>query len=182
LISVVGYIWIAVGWHRFILLGEAPGRVLPRWNGFENWIYFLKVLLLSVIMIAIVILPQLILIYFGFGLFLIGLEQTIVSVLGLYVFYRLSLTLPAAAVGISLGLRESWQTTREVSWAIWFVPIVFALLTIVEYLVVQKGLFNSVSIGLIFLISGVLKWITLMFGISVLTTLYGYLVEGREMS
>jgi hypothetical protein len=46
LLAMVIMLWVAVAWHRFVLLAEAPNGWLPIWNGsavasyLSQWIKF----------------------------------------------------------------------------------------------------------------------------------------------
>jgi hypothetical protein len=55
LILSVVTIWIAVGWHRAILLNEAPAMLWPRWHGAANRQYFKSALIYFIVLFAIVL-------------------------------------------------------------------------------------------------------------------------------
>jgi hypothetical protein len=117
---IVG-IWVAVAWHRYILLEEEPGALLPAWNGAAIWAYFKAGLMVGLILL-VVLLP--LMTVAGFLLvplagpsaasppLLLGLIGFLVAFLpAIFIFYRLSPALPAAAIGRPLTLREAWFQT-----------------------------------------------------------------------
>ena len=93
-----------------------------------------------------------------------------------YISFRLSIVLPAKALGSEMKIGEAWEHTRRVSTA-----LIAAVLVIVVVQVVLGFLVEGLPDLLSIVIGLILDWVVLMFGISILTTLYGYCVEGREL-
>jgi len=95
------------------------------------------------------------------------------------IFYRLSVILPAAALGQSMSLTQALEHTRGATVTI----VIIALSLFMTELAIQ-----TVTLLLSFIpVVGVLASIaatmfTTMLGISILTTLYGYYIEKRELS
>lgn len=179
LATVVASLWIAVGWHRFVLEEEYPRGWVPRWHGgamlsylWRSILVFLAVAVLMlvaglIVAMAALISPALIAI---FGLGIVGL--------GSYLFFRLGVTLPATAVGHKLSLRESWNATRDRDGAI----VVLAFITIAATALIQLPNFAGEPRSLLTLVyTLVTGWVATMVGISVLTTLYGHYVQGRPI-
>lgn len=179
--------WVAVAWHRFVLLEEYPG-LLPAVAGRPIWPYLGKVLLLSILLIIIAIPVSMVI---GFVLiapfqnasdttiliagFVAGiLIGTILTVLSL----RFGLALPAMAVGRPMGFGESWRLTKPLNGAIIGAVVILIVLNAVATAILA-GLFQGGIIGSI--LELVVNWISLMVGISILTTLYGHAVEGRSI-
>ena len=103
------------------------------------------------------------------------------SLLGLcsYVFFRLGLVLPAAALGQSLKLRESWDATKRDTTAL----VQLAVIVMGGRLLIEiPGMIDGTTGGVVSLVYNVvLNWFVTMIGVSLLTTLYGYFVEGRRI-
>ncbi|GGA99816.1 hypothetical protein [Allosediminivita pacifica] len=176
---IVSSLWIAVGWHRFVLEEEYPRGWIPQWHGgamlsylWRSILVFLAVgalMFVALFVIAMVALvsPALIAV---FGLGIVGL--------GSYLFFRLGVTLPATAVGHKLSLRESWKATRDRDGAI----VILAFITIAATALIQLPNFAGEPRSLLTLVyTLVTGWIATMVGISVLTTLYGHYVQGRPI-
>jgi hypothetical protein len=173
--------WVAVAWHRYILKEEKPG-LLPPLRSDLVWPYLGRSILIALILVLVAIPLSLIL-----GLVVGGTQSVVVaSIVGLvmalvlgWIGTRLSLVLPARAIERPMTFGESWGVTGSASGAIFVVVLILALLN-----VVLGGLFalvlgdNIVSA----LLSLVVQWFTTMLGLSVLTTLYGHLVERRPLA
>lgn len=190
LISLVTAIWIAVAWHRYVLLGEAPGAVVPAPNGERMLSYLGSTVILVIIGIVL-----------GFVIGLVGgfilsaLFSSVRTMTGVYIamvvafvvialpilviMTRLSLVLPAAAVGKPLGLGGSWDATRGTTGTIVVVVIVLALASLALQYIGAKIL-PAGSIGLM-IWTFVLQWLSVIVGLSVATTLYGHYVERRPL-
>jgi hypothetical protein len=95
-----------------------------------------------------------------------------------WLWMRLALILPAAAVGRPMTLGESWRYTARASGAIFVAIVILSALSIgagfVLDLLLPGGLVRTVF-------DVVVTWISLMVGVSVMTTLYGHLVERRAI-
>jgi hypothetical protein len=172
--------WIAVSWHRFILLEDYPG-LLPALAGRPVWPYLGKTILLGLLMIVAMI-PALIVTSLLSGLF--GGSPAIFSILGIglalyfsYIWLRLGLVLPATALGRPMGFTEAWRSTAPHANAILGTG---ALLIVINSGVALVSTLMPAAISL--LLDLVSSWITVMVGTSVLTTLYGVIVERRSLS
>jgi len=84
------------------------------------------------------------------------------------------------ALNAQLGIIDSWNQTKPFSGTI----VLTALgLTAVHSLYFIAGLppvNQSAMLSIVFLLS--LIWFMLMFGVSILTTLYGYIIEKRPLA
>ncbi len=171
--------WIAVAWHRFILLEDYPG-LLPAVSGRPILPYIGKTLLLGLVMMLALI-PALLVI----GLLSAIFDPTsgLFSIVGIglmlyfsYMWLRFGLVLPATAVGRPMGVTEAWRATA---------PHANAVLGTGALLIVINSGASVVSAVIPQTIALVLdlavSWITLMIGTSVLTTLYGVIVERRTL-
>ncbi len=173
--------WLAVSWHRFILLGERPNAV-PQFAGKNVGAYILQLIMLFVVLIGVGLVIGIVGGLLGSiipGLSLL-VSLALVLILGI-AYLRLALTLPAVAVGERLDLMEAWNRTKPHAGT--FVGIFF-LLALLRIVVALPGLLLS-SVGLGIIATGVdvvATWFTLMVGVGILTTLYGHIIEGRELN
>jgi hypothetical protein len=190
-INILGFSSIAVNWHRYILLDEVPrGSELFRLDD-KVWRYFGNVLLI-------------VLIIFGIGLALgipVGVLATLseaTAVLGVIlflvalpfiviVFYRLSVKLPAIALGRrDFLMRDAWAATRENKLSIFLVGLFHFLIALGMVLVLFAltlalvAMNEMLAVIVSTIIQVVLSWLLAIFGITILTSLYGFFVEGRD--
>lgn len=184
-ISLVTGLWIAVSWHRYVLLEENSGTALPPFAGNRIWDYFWTSVLLGIVVGFAAIIPAVIASIIISGLVGAGnpiLAQLLMIILigtpAMYVFYRLCLVLPAAALGQPKKLKESWADTKPASDAIWQLVVVGIVASVLIEIPSYLNSDPSSVVNMIY--TYVLGWVAMMVGISVLTTLYGIYVEGRE--
>ena len=93
--------------------------------------------------------------------------------------YRLSLSLPAAALGEPMGFGASWGATKGAGGDI----LVLAILSVVAAVVIDLPpafIFPNLTI-LAVAWQFATGWVILMVGVSILTTLYGHYVERRPL-
>lgn len=180
--ALVGWLWAAVAWHRFVLLEEYPNGALPPWRGSEIGNYFGNSILVFLIILGAAL---------GLGI-VIGIVAAVlqspavalVLMLGLafglsWIATRVGLILPAAAIGERLGIGESWKATAPVSGQLILPIFVIALGAAIlnQAVVVLAGptLFA-------FLLSMAVSWVQLLLNLAMMTTLYGNLIEGRQLN
>ncbi|MEP1929779.1 MAG: hypothetical protein ABJJ37_00680, partial [Roseibium sp.] len=53
--SLIISLWIAVAWHRYILMEEVPQGFLPKWHGDRMAAYFGRSILIMLIMVGIIV-------------------------------------------------------------------------------------------------------------------------------
>ena len=175
--------WIAVAWHRFILLEEYPGLV-PQMPGSRIAAYVgrsivLALLLLIVIFPASAVVGQLLVIS---GLSQLSAAQLLVSyglaVLFSYVWLRVAIVLPATAVGRPYTLSQGWNDGARLSGEIFNASAIVVALNMVATMIL-----NLLPLGIVpgLIAQVVVTWVTMMTGSSLLTTLYGHLAEGRRL-
>lgn len=180
IISGVVTLWIAVAWHRYVLLEEYPSGWLPTFHGLNVLRYFVKGFLIGLCVVGVVIITlfvmSLLLGWTGnFGAFLIGFS--LVGI-GSYLFYRLCPALPAAAVGQSMSLSEAWEATKNQDQTI---GILVLLVIFFSYFIQLPGKILEPSSVVATSLSLLIGWFSMMIGSSVLTTFYGHFVEGRDI-
>ena len=123
-ISFVPYVFFAVAWHRFLLLGEKPGSVLaPLFPSLRHVRFYLyTVLLVLAIGVAAALVGTV-------GALVVALLSgaaganalqaplfLLLLILTLYVTARLQFTFPALAVDEHYGFGDSWRNTRGQGW------------------------------------------------------------------
>lgn len=195
LVLCVGWLWTAVAWHRMIVLGEKPGRVFPSWHGGKIFGYLgrgllvvLLVLLASLplAIIASLIAPNTVDPEVGGDptsyTYMIGSSPTDLSPLGIGVWFvmtaivyglslRLSLILPAGAVGRPLSLGEAWSLTTGRFVGL-FAPLGILLALVVLAINLIAGLVSFGGVLDLFALS-----LETLLGIGVLTRLYIYFTD-----
>lgn len=184
--SIVG-IWLAVAWHRFILTGEIANSWIPKLHVERMWSYFLRGILITIIWvfstsITVGIIFGILAGRFSNSFGTVGLLWIIPFLIIISIFFiciRISVILPAAALGKKLSLDDAWRSTEGATGAIIVVLLLVATLSIPSILLQPLMLSNSV---LSFIWSVTYGWVMIMLGISLLTTLYGHYVEGRALN
>jgi len=178
--------WVAVTWHRFILLEEYPG-ILPAFNGEPILNYIGKTILLALLTLLIAF-PLVIL----FGLIAAPpmmsdsgsagglIFDLVVGTILTWFWFRFAIVLPGTAVGRPMKLGQGWDATRQLSGDIFFMAVILAGLNIAAIAIVTPISIGMPLIGMILNIA--VSWVTLMVGASILTTLYGHLIEGRPLT
>ncbi len=183
LIQGVLYTWVAVAWHRFVLLDEMPNNYVPMFNTSRILGYIGGWLLITLVIAGVAIIGFIVVGIFGV------IHATIIAIpigivlaaLLILMGYRLGLILPAASVDRRLTLRDSWTATRGSTWLI----IRLALLSFLAVVIIELPVFLLASPGqpnlLTEIWATVVGWFVLMVGVALLTTLYGYFVEHRPI-
>lgn len=183
ILALVAFVWIAVAWHRYVLLDEMPQGQLPEFNGSRLLAYAGYSLLVgllglvaavvvgAIVGVLVVLVPPL-----AFVAALAALAAALV------VGYRLAPVLPASAVGKPLTLGAAWEATKGASGAIVVLAIVSAIAALVIDLPALLLAFAGPVgrfLGLIWTLGT--DWVKMLVGVSILTTLYGHYVEGRPL-
>ncbi|MEL6570512.1 MAG: hypothetical protein AAFQ64_02565 [Pseudomonadota bacterium] len=199
-LSLFIFAWIAVGWHRFILLEEYAG-IVPALAGRPIWPYVWKSILLALTMMVIV-LP--IMLVFGgiigataadsvadgaviatdgwdasggagFGAMLLF---SLIAIPVSYVAMRWGVALVSTALGQQMGFFEAWGKTKPVALiALGVVVILMAINLLLQSIVTVLSPLPLISD----LIGIATSWLTMMLSISILTTIYGHVIEGRPL-
>ncbi|NUH66160.1 hypothetical protein HTT03_12775 [Sulfitobacter sp. S0837] len=182
--GILGYALMAVLWHRHVLLDrEAPEAELrPSMGVF--WGYVGRAIVLGFVQfLAAIPIGLAMMLLSGLtgsstaALMLIGLAA---GVAFLWVALRLSLVLPAAAMGQTMPIRESWQATAPLAGVLWALAVLLAVVN--TLLGVISGVLLPDDPGVRLLLDSALYIIEGLVFVSVLTTLYGHLIEGRALS
>lgn len=174
------FLWVAVAWHRFVLLEEYPKRILPTFHAGRIFAYFGQLFVIGLMVLAL---------FVPLALLSVGLGQGIPAVAALilligYLFVlvitmRLSITLPATAIGQPLTFRQAWDQTQGANGVI----VVMLLASIAFQVILQLvlavfgiipviGALLSVFVGLI---------VVPVLNLSLLTTMYGVFIQKRQL-
>ncbi len=183
-ITILVALWIAVGWHRYVLLGEAA-TLVPTFRSDRMLAYFLRslgytaiLILLGAVWVGIVVFA------FGSIFYDLGTLPVILIVILMYlpilvIALRITAALPAAAIGVVKPFWSGWAATAGGSADL-------AVLAVV-YVVILRGpdligdyVFGTSSV-LYAIWSFVVGWLQMMIGVSILTTLYGHYIEKRPL-
>ena len=183
--ALVGYALMAIFWHRHVLL-NGPDRsdlIRPSSSVIANYIWRAIIVAFVQMLAAIPILLGMAMLAALIGGMARGGPALLTSLLAgiafVWVALRISIILPAAAMGNRMRILESWTLSAPLTGAIFAISALLSLLNITVSVLAGLILPDPGSLGLlvetcIFLIEG------LVF-VSVLTTLYGHLVEGRPL-
>ncbi|WP_170570949.1 hypothetical protein [Ruegeria atlantica] len=179
--------WGVTAWHRYILLGEFSYGLIPPLNIARIGGYILRAFLLGAI--TLVLFLPFILVYFGafeifaqFGLLFGILAALVAAVVFSMVVFRWSLILPAYAIGNPITLGESWRAWSNIpkpNRAI--IGLIIANSVTQSFLgIAIEKLAHMPAYQAIFAISA--QVFVFVLNITILTTLYGYVVENRRLS
>lgn len=177
-LNLVISLWVAVAWHRYTLRGEASAGWLPPIHGGAILTYLGKSIGIGLVVAAAFLIVGIVAAPFA-TLFGVAAVQTVIPVAGFFIgmilFYRLGLVLPAASLGTPMTFGEAWRVTNGLTQ----VTIVLAMLTVAATLVLQVPTVLDGGGGAItFVYQAVVGWIALMLGVGTLSALYGHVVEG----
>lgn len=183
-ISTLGMIfatvWIAVLWHRFVLLEEYPVGIRPNFLSNQIFVYLLTTVLLSAAFFAMAFLSLFsVLALFGSAEVVI-ISGIFVIVFGWAIIWgRLLIVLPSIAVGNPIGFNGAWAATRGKTLTI---VGVFLIVGVAQFLLqLFVGIFSDIHVLSFGLTITVSFMIVPLINISVLTTMYGVFVEGRDI-
>ena len=193
--SIVAYCSIAVNWHRYVLLDEvAEGWQRLRIDSLM-WRYIGNAILVGLILIAGGIVAALALSIIGWSLSATVGEAALIvivpGVIALYAYafvsaYRLAIKLPSVALGRNdFFMGDAWRATAGNFWRIlglillFFICLVLVALAmlLLTYLLGQLG---TLGLSVLIAIQVAVNWVATILGVTLLTSLYGFFVEGRE--
>lgn len=175
-------VWIAVSWHRFILLGDTqPARV----RSIQQFTIVTKYTFVLFLIAA----PSL-LILFAVFFYLnnsanfsdpsVSVFGAILFILGLFyyaILYRFGVSLVALAIGRPIGLSSTWRASRGKAFAL--AQLIILIIGCQVVFLAPYFLYpESTTVEVIGIFTDLAL---LLIGVSVLTTMYGTWVEGREL-
>lgn len=180
---LIALFWIAVAWHRFVLLHERPAGFIPSFDAgrllrYAGW--SILIALLSLLIGAVLWLALGTLFFSIFGLTPVASLLTVISVLvPVFTFlYRLSIILPGVAVDRKVGLTDGWVATTGETPTI----LILAFLSGATSIVLGSPLGMLPEGSIVALLWQVITgWVQMMVSASILTTLYGHYIEKRPL-
>ncbi|MEP5729276.1 MAG: hypothetical protein ABJL67_07855 [Sulfitobacter sp.] len=184
--GLLGYALMAVLWHRHVLLNGAEQRDALHPSPAIFFGYLWRAVIVAIVQLIATIPVLLVMatlgsIFWGVGFATLSASLLALgaSVIFIWIALRLSVVLPAAAMGHRIPVRESWRLTSNVFGELWGVALLLTGMNTLVYYITSavlpiEGTLALLAQTAIFIIEG------LVF-ISVLTTLYGNLVEGRSI-
>lgn len=186
-LTVIPSLWIAVGWHRFVILGEAPSWFVTRRAG-GRWVAYggaylailLVVALLGILLTLVLRLAGAALRWdpAGFGPTAAVALRAIGDAGGVILFSYLVLRFAPTAVGAACGrhvpLAAAWDATGRGRWAILLVLLgVMGLAWLFER-IVQGLSMTGLVLGGYELASA---WFLVMLNVGILTTIHARFAE-----
>ncbi len=185
LVTIVTSVWIAVGWHRYVLREEQPG-IVPPFLGDRLLGYFGKSLLIGLMMIPLAMVLGVVAGFIATPFVSNGSILMTMIVVGLIVYLpvgvvalRLSTILPGVALEPGQQIGAGWSATKGET------PnfIVLVILSLIMALILNLPLFYVFPFGSILSLvwTFIVGWFITMVGVSILTTLYGHYIEKRAL-
>jgi hypothetical protein len=195
---------IAVNWHRYILLDEiASGNDRLRLDR-RVLRYAGRMYLAGLITLAIIIAPYVVISSLLFGIyspeelqaarlfsrewFALTLFQGVFATCAGAILFRFALCLPAAALGkFEIGIFESFSRTQGNTWPLAVIAAgsfglqIAAQVAVEGLAVLMAALDTAIGYGGLVAVSVIVSWFFTMFGITMLTSLYGFFVENRKL-
>ncbi len=190
--SLLVFSSIAVSWHRYILTDEVPQGAARFRLDSVVWRYFGNTLLIM-LLVGLAVIPMLLVATLVVAM--MGLSQnmsTIVlavmaGIVGLPLAYRMMIKLPAIAVGNpDINIKTAMQKTTGNSFQLLVAGvIIFGAALLIGFAMSQiltaVGAESSGGTTVFaVLVQQVVGWITTIFTVTFLTSLYGFFVEGRD--
>lgn len=186
LVALATSLWIAVAWHRYILLNERPSGFVPTFHRDRIMAYLLRSLGYALLLILIAIVLGLVVgsivgplaMQGRVGLAMI-LSALLIQLPIAILAFRFTAGLPGAALEQGTDFMAGWKSTSGATFDI----AVLAVICVVANLIfgfVDLYLFGGLRI-LSLVWNLVVGWLVTMVGISILTTLYGHYVERRPL-
>lgn len=177
-------LWIAVAWHRYLLLAERGNGLFPRFYPARMAVYLVGCLALLLVAgigfvfatAAVLTLPA-----------LLGHFSNVPPLVAAVVMFgaaapigilmlRLMTALPGIAVG-DQALRPVWDATRD-QWQTFLALLAMLVAAAALILGVAHLLTSAIPlVGLLYALAA--KWIALMFSLTLITTLYGHYAQKR---
>ncbi|WOI55957.1 hypothetical protein [Palleronia sp. LCG004] len=176
---LLAFVWMAVQWHRYVLLGEIQSGIVPHWHGSASRAYLLRSIflgLLTLVLAAVALFVSHFLVMAMPSAVATLVLNVAAMALVLTVIGRISPVLPAAAVNDRLSIGEAWAATAGGTGAILVSGVLLTLLSFVPAILVALGL------GIIAAVSSLaFQWLVTVLGLCLMTTIYGHYVEGRDL-
>lgn len=179
---IIALLWTAVAWHRYCLLAEYPGGIFPAFNGGRVLSYVGHSLLL---MLVFLVLGGALsaLLYVLTGAANVGLIAGLLMAVGIFalavIFLRLGIVLPAAAIGEPIGIGQAWKATESLTKNI--ILLIFLLMLFGLGLGIVSAILGAIHPVLGVLGDAIIGLLQMLMNLSILTTLYGIAIQGRDI-
>ena len=190
LLALVGFFsaaWTAVAWHRFILVEDYPGYIPPL--RLDAILPYLGKTILLTLGLGVIAFVGLFALAPFLGLFPISTPSVMMSAIVLFtvlfvmilgwLWFRIGMVLPAIAVQKQMTFGESFRDTAPASKSIFLAVGILAVIGVLCDLVAKSAFGTTTGVGFIFQIAS--QWFLFMLGVSMLTTIYGHVIEGRDL-
>ncbi|MEP2640499.1 hypothetical protein [Roseobacter sp.] len=189
-LAILGWMSFAILWHRHALLqADQRTQVMRPTSGIFG-LYLKSTVVIGLIMIFLAfcigivasIASLVLLTALGptLGLIAATALMAVVSIALSWAILRSSLILPAAAMGHRMAQFESWHATRPISREIFWTAVLLGVLNVV-FTQILGGLAVALPTYAIGLQAAQLIVQALIY-VSVLSTLYGHLIQGRSLT
>lgn len=172
--------WTAVAWHRYILLEQPPSGWIPElhWNLIAR--YALWSILIGVAAVAAIAGPFL----------LLAVAEPLAVLLGIVLFgwmiyvcviaARAAIVLPGIAVQSGFSVRDCLEKTKGQNGV--FIVLGLSVFAFAFAVLIVVGLLTAILPALAAVAQLPISLVLTVLNVSILTTLYGVFVEGRELS
>ncbi|MDO5648941.1 hypothetical protein [Paracoccus sp. (in: a-proteobacteria)] len=207
-IGLLCFVVVAVNWHRFVLLGERQG-IVPRLTGRATRDYVITSIVIMLLIVLMGMAVMLIVALIVPGLMASGMIDysvaqagigpnaggVVINVFTITVFaanvivtavsLRLSVALPAAAVGGNRKIRAALSATSGHFGTILVIALfVIAVPTLTDALAARMiaPILTFETLWFYLAALGVASWFWTLLTLSIATTLYGHYVEGRALN
>lgn len=181
-LSAAGYLWIAVSWHRFVLLDETPVGLIPRFHRKNIISYFIRLLIILLVLLITGLLMGFVALVLvsAFPSAAFATLLPLLINLGLSAFFfTLSPILVAGALGKKMSFSEAQAAFSGKLIGLLVLIVLIAFLSwLGGFVLGDIWRLGAVVSGVI---STIYYWVTMMIGISIYTTLYGHFIEKREL-
>lgn len=189
-----GFVWMAVAWHRYVLLNEKQNSVIPQLRIKNMGSYFMRSLLIGLVLIIVVLVlggigllcnaifaavfPSAVT-GWVYGAMLYPLALNLVSSM---LFFSLSPILVAGALGKEMSFAEAQSAFSGKLASLFVLAFVVGISSWIGGAIVSDVVAHLADVpGAAIIVEAIYYWVSAMAGISILTTLYGHFTEKREL-
>lgn len=187
--SLIAFASIAVSWHRYMLKDEVPQGMARLRLDNVVWRYVGNSILMFLIFFAIGLPIGFLGWAIGSTIGIAGLISygAVFFLVALSASYRLSIRLPSIAMErTDIRFGDAWRMTAGNFWqfmglGLMFIAILLGVGLAVGSITYGVGLTgNTLLLVMIIVIQQAMNWVATILGVTLLTSLYGFFVEGRE--
>lgn len=177
---LAGMAWMAVAWHRLILIHETgwplPTAPMGRVATYLGYVAAFEVTIMLISFIVIGGMAATVL--FGANEWVLQVPVYVGIFAASVLFGRLGAILPAVALGPVTSILDGWRATRGGTLTIALTCLVLFLL---EEAVFRDGLALQIDSRLSEVLLAVLQWPVFLLGIALLTSTYLHYVKGQPL-